>query len=170
MKEVLLIRHAKSSWEYPHLPDLERPLNQRGLRDAPFMASFLRSQTIIPSNIISSPAARAWTTAEYFASEFDIAEDRIWKETELYFGSEEDWLDCIHNLDEEVSLPAFFSHNPLLTYFANRFTDDWIDNVPTCGIVCIKSTAEEWSEFYFDNAAVDKLFFPKRVRKYYEGN
>ncbi|MGA0231726.1 MAG: SixA phosphatase family protein [Saprospiraceae bacterium] len=53
MKEVLLIRHAKSSWEYPHLPDLERPLNQRGLRDAPFMASFLRSQAIIPSNIIS---------------------------------------------------------------------------------------------------------------------
>ncbi|MGA0231725.1 MAG: hypothetical protein ACO3MB_02515 [Saprospiraceae bacterium] len=58
----------------------------------------------------------------------------------------------------------------MLTFFANRFTDDWIDNVPTCGIVCIKSTAEEWSEFYFDNAAVDKLFFPKRVRKYYEGN
>ncbi len=165
MKELLLIRHAKSSWDYPHLSDEERPLNARGKRDGPFMASYIRAQGILPSHLISSPARRAFNTAEFFAEEFQAEDVELYRETDLYFGSEGDWLHIINALDESVQLPAFFSHNPTITYFANRFTENWIDNVPTCGIIHLQSSADKWDELYFDNTVIRNIFFPKRVRK-----
>ena len=168
MKELLLVRHAKSSWDYPHLRDADRPLNKRGKRDAPYMASFVRSRGIVPTHLISSPAVRAFTTAEHFYEEFNPDGAMIWKESDLYFGSEEDFLDIIQNLDEGIQLPVFFSHNPTLTYFANRFTDNWIDNVPTCGVVHLESSSDLWEDLYFDNTVIRNLFFPKLIRKEYE--
>ena len=165
MKELFLIRHAKSSWSNPGLMDEERPLNNRGHRDAPFMASFLRSQSLIPSHLISSPAVRAFMTAEYFKEEFEAESIVLYKESDLYFGSEDEFLYIINSLDESVLRPAFFSHNPALTYFANRFTKNWFDNVPTCGIVHLVSAAESWEDLYFDNTILKNLFVPKKVRK-----
>ena len=64
MKTLFLIRHAKSSWEYTALPDKDRPLNDRGKRDAPKMGKRLAKRDVTPDLILSSPARRALTTAE----------------------------------------------------------------------------------------------------------
>jgi len=165
MKELLLVRHAKSSWKHSDLSDEERPLNPRGKRDAPFMAAYLRDEGMLPSHLISSPARRAADTAAFFAEEFEDRDIVSYRETDLYFGTESDWLQIINTLPEEVIFPAFFSHNPTITYFANRFTDDWIDNVPTCGIIHLVSGAESWSELYFDNTVIKGQYFPKEIRK-----
>lgn len=79
MKTLVLVRHAKSSWDNPDWSDFERPLNKRGNRDAPFMAEVLKSKNIIPDFMISSPAIRAKSTALYFAQElgFDSQKDQI---------------------------------------------------------------------------------------------
>lgn len=164
MKHILLVRHAKSSWEFSELEDSKRPLNHRGLRDAPYMASFCRMQGLIPDVIISSPAVRAYTTAEFFQKEFSAEVKRFEKESDLYFGSESDWMHLINELDEEVVMPVFFSHNPTITYFSNSFTQKPIDNVPTCGVVYLKSKAEKWSTLHYDNTYVEDCYFPKQIR------
>ena len=78
-------------------------------------------------------------------------------------GSELDWLHLINELEENVVLPAFFSHNPTITYFSNRFTDQWIENVPTCGVVLLESTAEKWSDLHLDNTSLLTQWFPKEI-------
>ena len=165
MKNVLLIRHAKSSWEDPHLSDVDRPLNKRGKRDGAFMPGFLRAKGLIPDTIISSHAKRAYNTATYFADEFSKEIKAIHKSTDLYFGSIEDWMYEINSLDESINFPAFFSHNPTITYMANKFADDYIDNLPTCGVVHLISTSESWDGFHFENTHVEGLYFPKLVRE-----
>ncbi len=163
MKQVLLIRHAKSSWDDPHLEDKMRPLNPRGKRDAPYMAAYIKSLGYNISHIYSSPAKRAHRTAEHFALEHQNIDISI--ETDLYFGREEDWLFLINSLEESVSLPAYFSHNPTITYFSNQFSESLIDNVPTTGIVVLQSSAENWKDLHPDNTKVKNTYFPKLVRK-----
>ncbi len=160
MKEVLLVRHAKSSWAFPNLKDEERPLNKRGLRDAPIMASYCKMKKMNLSHLFSSTALRAFTTADFFQKEFEI---KLSKETDLYFGDEGDWLHIINNLGDEVKFPAFFSHNPTITYFANLFNGEFIENVPTCGVIHLESTVDNWSEFHYDNTIIKNVYFPKTI-------
>lgn len=163
MKQLLLIRHAKSSWKEPSLKDIDRPLNPRGERDAPSMAKYCRLLGLIPDAIISSPAKRAYTTAAYFYNEFANENKCFDKETDLYFGSEEDWLYLINQCDEAYDFPVYFSHNPTITYFANSFTDELFDNVPTCGIIHLVSTATKWSDLDIKNTKVKNYYFPKLI-------
>jgi len=67
MKQLLLIRHAKSSWTNIGQEDFERPLNERGIRDAPLMAKKLIEKNYKPDALISSTAVRALETATFFA-------------------------------------------------------------------------------------------------------
>lgn len=165
MKNLLLVRHAKSSWANPQLQDRERPLNARGKRDAPYMADYCRSIDLIPDRLISSPAKRAYKTAKCFYSEFKEEVEVLEKETDLYFGSESDWMYLINQLEEECSFPAFFSHNPTITYFTNKFTDNHLDNVPTCGVIHLVSSADIWSEVHYNNTHMKNFYFPKLVRE-----
>lgn len=165
MKQLLFVRHAKSSWSNPNLEDIERPLNSRGKRDAPYMASYCRDMELIVDALISSPAVRAYTTASYFYNEFANENRCFDKETDLYFGSESDWLYLINELSEEYALPAFFSHNPTITYFTNLFSDENFDNIPTCGVIYLVSSAEKWKDLTYSNTSVKNFYFPKLVRE-----
>ncbi len=165
MKHVLLVRHAKSSWKDMFLDDIDRPLNPRGLRDAPFMASYCRSKDLIPDLIITSPARRAKATAEFFQKEFESELLDFVTESDLYFGSESDWLHLIENLEDSTNCAAFFSHNPTITYFANTFTSDLLDNVPTCGVIHLVSNIKSWTEFSSSNTKLKNYYFPKLVRE-----
>jgi len=165
VKQLLLIRHAKSSWSNPDLEDMDRPLNKRGLRDAPFMAAYCRSQELIVDAIFSSPANRAYTTASFFEKEFQNEIKCFDKETELYFGSETDWMHLINELDESYDLPAFFSHNPTITYFSNMFAKEPQANVVTCGVVHLVSSVDSWKDLDYSNTYVRNFYFPKLVRE-----
>ena len=68
IKKLYIIRHAKSDWSDDTLKDFDRPLNKRGLKNAPFMGSLLKNKNINPDLILSSPALRAITTAEIIAN------------------------------------------------------------------------------------------------------
>ncbi|HEY2727352.1 MAG TPA: histidine phosphatase family protein, partial [Parafilimonas sp.] len=85
VKSLLLVRHAKSSWEDIAQKDFDRPLNQRGKKDAPAMAKRIRKEKKLQLDaIISSPAKRALSTAKFFADEFDIKKKHIIEKPELY--------------------------------------------------------------------------------------
>jgi phosphohistidine phosphatase len=147
LKSLLVVRHAKSSWEWDDLNDFERPLNERGKRDAPVMAQRLLAASAVPDLLLSSPAKRARKTALLFAKEFGMPEEGILFKSELYHAPVEVFYEVIHKMDDQVNTLAVFSHNPGITAFVNEFTPVKVDNMPTCGIYAIRIKAERWSDF-----------------------
>ncbi len=164
MRTLYLIRHAKSSWGNPGLRDHDRPLNERGLHDAPKMAQLLVEQGVQPDLLVSSPAKRAFTTALFFAEAFKLEAEKVLREPNIYEAFPQDILRIISELPESSQTVLLFGHNPTFTEVANHFIEnDFIENVPTCGVVKITSTAASWREFYEGNSKVAACYFPKEV-------
>ena len=147
MKTVILVRHAKSDWNDPFLSDFDRPLNERGKRDAPVMAHRLLDKKIKVDCFISSPARRARRTARTFAEVYKVDKEDIQFHDELYGAGEEVFYDVISKAKNKWNTIALFSHNPGLTDFANQLTDARTDNIPTCGIFAVKADCEDWKDF-----------------------
>ena len=147
MKSLLLIRHAKSNWGDPGLEDFDRPLNERGKRDAPVMAHRLLDKKIKIDAFIASPAKRAAKTARIIAEEMKYKKDKIIYKPELYLAGPEVFYTVIENADDEFERIAVFSHNEGITHFANMLTDAKVDNIPTCGVFALKITADSWKDF-----------------------
>ena len=163
MKTLILIRHAKSSWDDASLNDFERPLNDRGKKDAPMMADRLHERGIKIDAFITSPAKRAKKTAEQFAKQYKKEGEDLILKTELYMAGEETFYNVIEKLDDQFECVALFSHNPGITDFANSLTDARIDNIPTCGISAVSIEAKKWNKFR--EAKKKFLFFdyPKAI-------
>lgn len=155
MKTLLVIRHAKSSWENAIVNDMDRPLNERGKRDAPAMAQRLLGSGVRIDHFVSSPAKRARNTAELFIHEFGRKKEDILFIPELYHAPPQTFRDVIASLDDRFDTIALFSHNPGITAFVNSLTSVRVDNMPTCGIFAVKSDGANWAEF----AAASKEFW-----------
>jgi len=148
LKTLLLIRHAKSSWDDPALSDYERPLNDRGKKDAPAMADRLYERGIKIDAFVTSPARRARKTAEQFAKRYKKEKEDLLLKTELYMASDEAFNSVVEKLNDDIDCVAIFSHNPGITDFANSLTDDIrIDNIPTSGIFAVSIEAKKWNKF-----------------------
>lgn len=165
VKDLYLVRHAKSSWDYPDLRDFERPLGNRGKMDAPLMAEIMREKGIVPSKLVSSSARRAQDTASFFAKAFDGTTWEIDLVDEIYEAFPDDIQAVVHGLEDTWETVFLFGHNPGFTVFANRFTEGFrFDNVPTCGIVHIQGEVDSWKDFKPGLAKVEAWFFPKEYR------
>jgi len=162
MKTLYLIRHAKSSWKDIDLKDYERPLNKRGLRDAPFMASLLQQDNILPELIISSPAIRAYNTAIIFAEIMGYDIKKIEQHKRLYEADIDDFVNVISPINDEIKTLFIFSHNPGITLFNNWLADKRIDNIPTTGIVRLELKIKKWENISFDCGKLITFDFPKK--------
>lgn len=161
-KQLLLIRHAKSSWADFSIKDFDRPLNDRGKKDAPVMAKRLLDKDITIDAFIASPAKRARKTAELFVKEYKGEKDNIIFFDELYLASLSAFFDVISKTDDRFKTIAVFSHNEGITDFANSLTDTKIDDMPTCSIFALKIKAKHWNNF--EEAEKEFWFFdsPKK--------
>ena len=158
MKTLYLIRHAKSSWEIGTLNDFDRPLNERGKKDAPLMAKRLIDKKIAIDAFVSSPAKRAKKTAELFCEAYGKKADEILYLSMLYHATPEVFYDAVKHLDDSHNTVAVFSHNPGITAFVNELTDTVkIDNMPTCGVFAIQVQINKWADFI--KAKKEFLFF-----------
>jgi len=163
MKQLILVRHAKSSWDFPSLTDHERPLNKRGKRDAPRMAEYLIQQIEQADCIISSTAERAKQTARHFESVFESTLQDVQLTSELYHASVEEILLQAESINDDFNVVLMFGHNPAYTSVANLFSEDYIDNVPTCGIVGIDFNIKSWAELTADNGKLAFFYYPKML-------
>ena len=161
MKEIILVRHAKSDWGNALLPDFERPLNERGKKDAPVMGERLRARMPVVDAYISSPARRARKTATFFAKAYGLDKSAVRLIDELYEPSVNNFVHVISTLDDALSTVVIFSHNNGITDFANSLTNTRIDNMPTCGIFAVKVTTDQWKEFMSAEKAFDFFDSPK---------
>lgn len=142
---LTLVRHAKSSWDYPELSDFERPLNTRGRKDAPMVAARLRKVDVKPDQLISSPATRAITTARLFAEELNISFDDIQLNPHIYEASAWTLLHIVRSFPDLDSDVMLFGHNPGISEFARQLADCPFDEMPTCASVRIELAVKSWS-------------------------
>ena len=136
-KHLFVIRHAKSDWSFD-VSDFDRPLNSRGFKNAPKMATWLAQYPVQPKHLISSPAKRAITTAQIFAEYLQLPVNAIQTDQRIYEALPNTLLQIINELDNDYESVAFFGHNPGLTLLVNYLADENIYNLPTCGIVHIR--------------------------------
>lgn len=162
MKKIYLIRHAKSSWKNSGLKDIDRPLNKRGKRDAPFMGKRLYKYKVHPDLIISSPAKRAFKTAKAIAEQTDYPVHKIIRSDILYLASIKEFMKTITNIKDNISSVFIISHNPGITDLAEYLSGKFIDNIPTCGVYCIEFESESWTNIKENSGK--KVFFdyPKK--------
>ena len=147
MKRVIIVRHAKSSWDDASLPDFERPLNERGKHDAPVMARRLKEKKVEIDAFITSPAKRAQKTASLFAKEFGQSKDDLILVDALYHAGPEEFYQAVEKAPAKAKTIAIFSHNPGITDFVNTLTETRVDDMPTCAVYAVKAPIKEWDEF-----------------------
>ncbi len=139
MIRLVLVRHAKSDWGNPSLDDHDRPLNDRGLRDAPRMARALAETDFRPEVILSSPALRARTTAEAFGAEFDVA---VNLDPELYGAPARTiFAKAAASAAHRVVVVA---HDPGMTVLAEQLSDGAIAHMPTCAVATFTWDEDDW--------------------------
>lgn len=147
MKTLLIIRHAKSDTAFWG-NDFERPLNERGKKDAPIMAGRIKQRNINIDIFISSPAKRAKKTAELFFEELGTDKPGISFISALYHATTEIFYDVVAGINDTFNTAALFSHNPGISNFVNELTETIrIDNMPTCAVFGVQAHCDSWKDF-----------------------
>jgi phosphohistidine phosphatase len=147
MRTLYLIRHAKSGWDDPSLSDHDRPLNDRGRKDAPMMAERMRQAGHPIDVILTSTARRAERTAMAFAQAYGIRDGDLVRTRGLYHAEAGDFLRIITGIGDAYRHAAVFSHNPGITLVAGGLGVAAIDHMPTCAIFGLVTEAVSWSDF-----------------------
>ena len=162
MKNVLLIRHGKSSWEYS-VSDKDRPLLLRGINDGHLIATALGGHKISIDAAFSSPANRALHTCMIVLRGLGLPFAKLEISNALYDFSGDSVLDFIHSLDDALDTVLLFGHNHAFTYLANSLGDTYIDNVPTSGLVQLTFDVDQWSDV--SKGTTSLTLFPKQLKK-----
>jgi phosphohistidine phosphatase len=161
-KTLHIVRHAKSSWDYDNISDIDRPLKLKGIQRAYEMARRIKIRNALPELIITSPANRAIHTAIIFARVFEFPLSKIIIEENLYAAEEEFIVNLIKKTDNSISSLMIFGHNPEFTNFANIFVKNTIENLSTSGIVSLVFDIEKWKEISKKKLVSEQSDFPKK--------
>ena len=162
MKNLFLTRHAKSSWGNPGLADIDRPLNERGKKAAPFMGKLIVDKGEKPDLLISSPANRALSTAKAFGGAMGLVENDIIIDRTIYGAGAQQLLELVQDQDDLYKSIMLFGHNPTFTSFVNLLTGNNIMNVVTCGVIRIDFEYSSWTDIDFGSGRLVYYEYPKK--------
>ena len=161
MKNLILVRHGKSSWE-SLLDDIDRPLNQRGIQDANLVASncicFLPTTYLIWSSI----AKRASETSFHFAKKVCYPIQKIIIKSELYTFDLNQLEKVVKSCSNDEDNLILFGHNNAITDFVNKFGDILVNHIPPSGFVSLQFDTDEWGKI--ENGKINKIVFPKNLK------
>lgn len=160
MKNLFLIRHAKSSWKNLGLKDFDRPLNKRGKENLKMMSKIFADKFHKPDLILSSPAERAKVTALVFAEKLNYDNDKIIFLDDLYMAYAKEIFELISNQNEDYNSIILFGHNPGLTDFVNIYSNTTLENIPTSGVVHL-SLEKNWKDIKHGSFLIEDFFYPK---------
>ena len=165
MKQLTLVRHAKSSWDLPEMEDYYRPLNPRGVKNAYAIGDELAIRGVFPDVVITSPAVRAMNTAIILSRKLDFPLERMEANANMYEASVTDVMKIMSSINDSVSHAMLVGHNPTLTMLINRLQKKPLDNLPTCGVYHLELDISSWSEIYDAKGKVQFALFPKQLKK-----
>ena len=161
MKQLVLVRHGKSSWEH-NVSDKDRPLLPKGINDGLLISEKWANENVSVDFIYSSPANRALHSATIFLRKLDFPLERFQLSDMLYDFSGETVLQFIKELDNDLETVMVFGHNHAFTHIANSLGNTYLDNVPTTGLVQIQFGIDNWAEV--DKGRTIKTLFAKQFR------
>ncbi|MEM7455615.1 MAG: histidine phosphatase family protein [Planctomycetota bacterium] len=162
-RTLLMMRHAKSSWSDGCLADHDRPLNNRGLRDAPRMGRFLDSISLVPDAIISSTANRALTTAKLLSENCGGFNGELVEYEAFYHAPPSIYLERATLLDDSTSIVMFVGHNPGMAEVASMVSENW-ETMPTAAIARVEFPVDSWVDVQsFSQATLVELWKPKEI-------
>jgi phosphohistidine phosphatase len=164
MKALFLVRHAKSSWDEPTLGDMDRPLNDRGKRDAPNMARRLAKRRVQVDLILCSPARRALATAHIIADRLRYRLSALAVEDRLYPGDVQQLLALVHGLPDKLDRAMLVGHNPAMAELVQRLSGR-ITPMPTCAIAELRFDAKSWTRVGPATLASLGLERPRHARR-----
>lgn len=162
MKKLILMRHAKSCWNQPWQDDHQRPLSDRGLRDAPNMAQKLQGREIRPDKILSSSSTRTLQTADILVSKLNLGPDLVEVESDLYHASPPIILKHLQLLSDSVCTVILVGHNPGLNELIKLFGIQ-LDNLPTAGQIGFLINSNQWNQLKPEHSNFWFLDFPKKI-------
>jgi len=139
MTTLVLVRHAKSDWGSPSRDDHDRPLNARGLRDAPALAARVAERDLRLGAIIASTAVRARTTAEFFGAALGLKPEL---DADLYGAPASALLAAATNRGLDAVMVV--AHDPGMTVLAERLSGGEIGHMPTCAVATFRWTTDDW--------------------------
>lgn len=176
MKYLTLIRHAKSDWD-TNASDHERPLNERGRRNAPIVGRFL-ARTYLGSNgvpallpkpdrLITSTALRAKTTAELMQPELGVEAAKITLEPRAYLAEPKTLLQVVREFNDAWNHVMLFSHNDGISAFARKLLrrDHLDESMPTCAVVLLELPWDSWAATEWEEARLVGYITPKLIEK-----
>ncbi len=163
MKQLIIVRHAKSYWGNIELSDHDRPIKKAGIDRTKKVVEFFKRNEIFPEHILSSSALRAIQTASLISNGINYDENKIEKRKSLYLTDEESIFDEICSVSNSVNSLMLVAHNPTLTYFVNFFVDPKLDNLPTTGAVCIEFKTNSWENIVDAKFKVKFVVFPRML-------
>lgn len=146
MKTVYIVRHAKSSWDFPHLSDHERPLLEKGKKRTRLINDYLIQNKIQVDLIVSSHAVRAYETAAIIARSINYPKESIRIDRMIYHANAERLIDQFYDMPNEINSVMLVGHNPTLTNFANQYLEKKIEWLPTSGVVCVNFKTDKWED------------------------
>ena len=165
MRTLYITRHAKSSWDDPRADDFHRPLNDRGQRDAPFMAQVFRSRNEPVDLLMSSTAVRALTTAHLFAMALGMERSAVQEDRMMYLAELPALIKRVDQLPDSAKRVMLFGHNPGLSELVEFLGDADLGEIPTCATVRIDLPINSWREASRGLGSVVWSDFPKRHKE-----
>jgi phosphohistidine phosphatase len=164
-RELFIIRHGKSSWDYPDLADIDRPLSERGIRASNTMARRLLERGTVPSLLYASPANRALNTALIMCRVWETDPSCLHIHEQIYEAYVSELEAVVARTPAGETSLAVFGHNPTFTVYANKFLEEPLDNLPTAGVVHLVFESESWSGL--NRAHVKREWVDTPKRKHY---
>jgi len=161
-KKLFIVRHAKSTWDYESVSDIDRPLKLSGIQNAYEMARRLKISRNIPEYLITSPANRALHTANIFLNVFELSYDKLKIEPQFYSQGTEEIFSFLKSMPSNWSRVMIFGHNPDFSELARYFAKQPIIELPTCGIIIFTFECKDWSDISRKNLKTESLDFPKK--------
>lgn len=161
--QLILVRHAKSSWDIGGLDDFHRPLNTRGLRDCTVMPAHLRDHVPVPDRLLVSQAVRAVQTAQAIAAELNLPAPVLELNAALYMASADDMLGLLQGLPAGVGVAMVVGHNPGMTNLHNTLSGESLDNMPTFGVAHLELDAAQWKSVRAGCGRVIEFLAPKTM-------
>ena len=160
MKQLILVRHGKSSWDYD-VSDKDRPLLERGIQDGHRVATAFKELDIPIDAIFSSPANRALHTCIIFMRKLGLPFRNLELTNELYEFSGEGVMEFVHGLEHNLKTVMIFGHNNAFTNVANSWGSNPFENVPTTGLVQLSFKTDSWVSV--SNGTTARFIFPKQL-------
>ena len=162
MKNLFLLRHAKSSWDNAALVDFDRPLSKRGISNAILLSKYIQKNSISFDLVLSSPSERTQSTLDLVLSSFDPIPTTTFKES-IYHASASSLSQLIKEQDDEINNLLIIGHNPGLHILIETLINESIVKFPTCGFVKI-TNSNQWKDLDAAILNLELLITPKELK------